>query len=125
MDKKDSTNQNDKKQILNIVKRIKLKRLTKLICTLDEKWNYNEKLNEILSLGVDGIEIYSELDYAIQELLISKIRSFVKENSQFFTVLYNLSYFHIYVTRINENDQELTINAKFNYFKYKSINNWQ
>ena len=117
MDKKDSTNQNDKKQILNIVKRIKLKRLTKLICTLDEKWNYNEKLNEILSLGVDGIEIYSELDYAIQEQLISKIRSFEKENSQFFTVLYNLSYFHIYVTRINENDQEFTINAKFNYFK--------
>ena len=110
MDKKDALTANDTKQNLNIVKRIKLKRLTKLICTLDEKWDNADKLFELLSLGVDGIEIYSEINKKTQEELISKIRNFAKENTQFITILYNISYFHVYVSRINNSDQELSIN---------------
>ena len=110
MDRKDLNNQIENKQNFNIVKRIKLKRLTKLICTLDEKWNNREKLTGLFNIGVDGIEIYSEIDSEIQKQLIYKIREFEKENLQFVTILYNLSYFHIYVLQINDNDKELNIN---------------
>lgn len=33
------TSKNSKEKNLNLIKRIKLKRQTKLICTLDDKWN--------------------------------------------------------------------------------------
>ncbi len=35
-----------KEKVPNIVKRIKLKRQTKLICTLDEKWNSYESISK-------------------------------------------------------------------------------
>ncbi len=35
-----------KEKIPNIVKRIKLKRQTKLICTFDEKWNTYENISK-------------------------------------------------------------------------------
>lgn len=34
----------EKEKLSSVVKRIKLKRQTKLICTLDEKWNDNAKI---------------------------------------------------------------------------------
>ena len=37
---------NEKDKIPNIVKRIKLKRQTKLICTLDDKWNNYENISK-------------------------------------------------------------------------------
>ncbi len=59
---------NNKDKVLNIVKRIKLKRQTKLVCTLDDKWNNYDNISKyilnkirLLGLGVDAIEIYSEM----------------------------------------------------------------
>jgi len=52
-------NTNDR--TLNSIKRIKLKRQTKLICTLDEKWNNFENISKLLKSGVDAIEINSEI----------------------------------------------------------------
>ena len=43
---KNTTNVKEKEKIPNIVKRIKLKRQTKLICTLDEKWNNYESISK-------------------------------------------------------------------------------
>lgn len=38
--------ENQKEKIPNIVKRIKIKRQTKLICTLDEKWNNYDSITK-------------------------------------------------------------------------------
>jgi hypothetical protein len=38
--------ENQKEKITNIVKRIKIKRQTKLICTLDEKWNNYDSITK-------------------------------------------------------------------------------
>ena len=63
---------------LNLVKRIKLKRQTKIICTLDEKWNNYENISRyvlfillffrLLSHGVDAIELYSEMNEEVKKI---------------------------------------------------------
>ena len=37
---------NSKEKMPNIVKRINLKRQTKLVCTLDDKWNNYENISK-------------------------------------------------------------------------------
>lgn len=41
-----STQNTNKEKPSNIVRRLKLKRQTKLLCTIDEKWNNYESLNK-------------------------------------------------------------------------------
>lgn len=93
-----------KDKLSNLVKRIKLKRQTKLICTLDEKWNNTENITKLLKSGVDAVEIYSELNEDVKRELIEKVKTYAKENLQYIPIIYNLSYYRIYVSQINQND---------------------
>ena len=54
----------------DLLKRFKLKGITKLICTLDEKWNNWEKLTGLFNIEIYCLEIYSEIDSEIQKQLI-------------------------------------------------------
>jgi len=99
--------ENEEETYNNMIKRIKLKRQTKLICTLDENWNNTDKIAKLLNYGVDCIEIYSEVDDTVKQEMISKIRSFAKKNKQIIPIMYTLSYYHVYISKILNNEKEI------------------
>ena len=95
----------------NLSERIKLKRQTKIICNLDEGWNNYNKLSHLLSLGVDAIEIGSEMPLETKKEIISKVNYFALENDQHIPIIYDLAYYRVYVKQIKEtNEDEVKIN---------------
>lgn len=91
---------------LNIVDRIKHKRQTKLILSLDENWNNYNRLTHLISLGVDGVEIQSELEYYQKKEIISKINYYAYENHQYIPIIYDLSYYRVYVKKIKDTNED-------------------
>lgn len=76
----------------------------------------------ILGLGVDAIELYSEMLDRSRKDIVEKVRTYAKENNQFIPIIYNISYFRIYISQINiSDDQEVKINQ--NQFLYITNNN--
>lgn len=100
---KDETN---KKNQFTIADRIKLKRQTKLICPLHSNWNNYNKLSELLSYGVDGIEINSEINSEIKKEMIAKVNYFSKEYNLHIPIIVNLSFYRVFVKQIRETDED-------------------
>ena len=97
----------------NMYSRMKLKRQTKIIISLNESWNNYKKLYNLISLGVDAFEIKSELQCDIKKEIITKIRYLSNETKQCIPIIYNLSYFRIHVSQINETyEEEIQLNKQ-------------
>jgi len=62
--------------------------------------------------GVDGIEIYSELDIEIKKDLISKVRTITKDTNQHIPIIYNISYYRSFIKNIYSFDKNEEINFK-------------
>jgi hypothetical protein len=79
-------------------------------------------------LGVDAIEIYSELNKEIKISLLNKIRNYSKENKRNIPIIHNLSYFKTIINKIYSNDKSnsnnhLNINEdNINIIKLSDIN---
>jgi pyruvate kinase len=86
--------------------RIKLKRQSKVLCTIDEKWNKFSKLEDLLKLGTDAFVLGSEVSYDSKKEIISKIKYLTIESCQSIPIIFNLSYFRIYVSQIKESNEE-------------------
>ena len=97
---------------LNIADRIRLKRQTKLIYSLDDNWNNFNRLSNIISSGVDGVEIRSEIEYNQKKEIIAKVNYYAYENHQYIPIIYDLSYYRVYIKKIkdtNEDEVKLSI----------------
>lgn len=59
----------------------------------------------LLNLGVDAVEIFAEMEEEAKKDIIAKVNTYSKENNQYIPVIYNLSYFRVYVTQLNKNEE--------------------
>lgn len=85
--------------------RLKLKRQTKVITALNENWNNYSKLEKLLSLGVDAFNINSEISFYTKKEIISKIKYLSLESTQCIPIIYNISYYRMYINQVKETDE--------------------
>ena len=77
--------------------------------------------------GVDGVEIYSELQSEVKKEIIQKIRNITKETNQHIPILYNLSYFRTLIKSIfsvdksDPSDKSLLDHREINLSENQSI----
>lgn len=106
MDSKENNIEDQDQISFGIADRIKLKRQTKLVCSLDENWNNYNRLSHLLSYGVDGVQISSEMHSEQKKELILKVNYFANENHQYIPIIYDLSYYRVYVKKIKETNED-------------------
>lgn len=102
---------NNEEYSTNLSERIKLKRQTKIICNLDSNWNNYNKLSHLLSLGIDAIELNAEVPFEVRKEIISKVNYFSVENNQHIPIIYNLSYYRVFIKQLKDtNEEEIKVN---------------
>lgn len=85
--------------------------------------NFNIKKNfRLFYLGVDGVEICSELNLEVKKELINKIRSLSTENNQYIPIVHNLCYFRAYLKSIYSLDKNNIVNNNLNANNQITVN---